>query len=109
MSGFDDALDGFDSRLRDILPIALTKGAEFLRGESAPLVPVESGHLVESGGVRTEGLTAEVYYPGPYARYQHYELQLRHPHGQALYLEQPTIEKADEVVKVIADEIGTVL
>ena len=112
-SDFGEVLDAAAARIEAVLPIALAKAAEHVRGEAAKLTPIETGHLVGSAEVRVhqDGALpwAEIYYPGPYARYQHYELQLRHTHGQALYLEQPMITETQKVVQIIAGEIRDVL
>lgn len=102
----DDPFDDFRDRMIAAWPAAAVKGMEYLRGVSAPLVPVRDGDLVGSADVHMEGATAVLGYSGPYARYQHYELQLRHTHGQALYLEQPVITDGEQVVAVIADAMG---
>lgn len=109
MADFGDILDAAGARIEAALPAALAKAAEHVRGIAAELTPVETGHLVGSAEVKVAGLEAQIYYPGPYARFQHYELGLRHTHGQALYLEQPMITEANKVFDIIADEIGKAL
>lgn len=89
-------------RIHEAGPGAVLLGAEHLKAEAQRRAPVETGRLVGSADAVGAGLLAEVYFPGPYARYQHYELQLRHEHGQALYLEEPTITQADAVISVVA-------
>lgn len=84
----------------------LLDAAEHVRGVAAELTPIESGHLVGSAEVKaTDEANVEVYYPGPYARYQHFGLDFRHEHGQALYLEQPMATEAEKVFQIIADTI----
>lgn len=105
-SDFISALDGLEERLNVAMPIALAKGMEHVRGVSAELAPVETGNLAGSAGVTVAGDEADLLYPGPYARYQHYGLDFRHPiHGQALYLEQPMITEAPKVLKIVADTL----
>ncbi len=105
--GADDfiaALDALDERLMALITQALAKAMEHVRGVSVELAPIESGHLRGSADVTVVGLEARLLYPGPYARYQHYGLDFRHPMGgQALYLEQPMITEAPYVFKIIAD------
>lgn len=90
--------------VRNAAPAAVRRAAEFIRGEAVLLAPVLTGHLKQSAEMRQTGpSTCEVSFPGPYARYQHYELQLRHPRGgQALYLEQPMVEKSGDAVELMA-------
>lgn len=105
---FEEMLDGLDSRILAALTPAIVKGLEHIRGESVKLVPVETGHLAGSAGVTAEGLEGQLKYPGPYARNQHYSLDFRHTHGQALYLEQPMTTESAKVLKILSDEIGKV-
>lgn len=104
---FSDMLDGLDDRVHALEPIALGKAAEHVRGVSVELAPILEGNLRASAGVTVNGDEAEVHYPGPYARYQHYMLDLVHRQGgQALYLEQPMITEAPKVNQIIADTLG---
>jgi hypothetical protein len=105
---FEEALDGLDSRVTAALTPALAKAMEHVRGVAVELTPKETGHLAGSAGVTVEGLEAQLKYPGPYARNQHYSLDFRHTNGQALYLEQPMITEAAKAIQIIADEIGKV-
>ncbi|QDZ15781.1 HK97 gp10 family phage protein [Humibacter ginsenosidimutans] len=102
LSGLDRITEAMDN----LVPAAVVKAAEHVRGVAADLTPVESGHLVGSAEVKaTSHDSARVYYPGPYARYQHFELQLKHAHGQALYLEQPMITEAQACFRIMADTL----
>lgn len=87
------------------IPEAAAKGAEHLRQTAVEKTPIETGNLREEAEVKVHDDGAEVYYPGPYARYQHYELQLRHEDGQALYLEIPTVTEAPKIIEIIAEEL----
>lgn len=118
MADDDDFIAGLNAaneRIVTALPAIMTKAMEHVRTVVAAKTPVETGHLVGSEDVRTgiaEGstqLVTELYIPGPYARYQHYELQLHHTVGQALYLEEPMVTEAQKVFDIIADGIGDVL
>jgi hypothetical protein len=86
-------------------PAALGEAMEHIHQVSAELTPVETGRLVGSGTVHVEGDTASLSYEGPYARYQHYRLDLHHEHGQALYLEQPLATEADKALGILANRI----
>lgn len=90
-------------------PIALARGMEHIRGVAIPLTPELTGQLRGSGGVTIFGDEGHLTFPGPYARYQHYMLNLRHTVGQALYLEQPMITEAQTVLKIVADTLGEAL
>lgn len=105
----DIDLDAISDRIIAHAPVALAKAMEYLRGTVVPKVPVETGHLAGSAGVKVDGLEATITFPGPYARYQHYELQLRHTTGQALYLEQPMVQEADEVLRILAEELWSAI
>jgi hypothetical protein len=83
----------------------IAEAIEHIRGVSAEQTPIETGHLVGSAEVHVEGLQASIRYPGPYARYQHYELQLRHEHGNALYLELPMVTEAGVAFTIITRRI----
>ena len=87
---------------------ALAKAAEHIRAKAVEKTPILTGNLRASAHVVVHGPdTAEVIYPGPYARYQHYMLNLRHPRGgQALYLETTVVEEHDKVLEIIAEELG---
>lgn len=109
MNSFEDELDDVTEKMIALAPIAVGRGAEHVRGVAAPLTPVESGHLVGAAGVTVHGgvgdraiAVGEVYYPGPYARNQHYSLDFQHETGQALYLEQPMLTEAEKVNEIIA-------
>lgn len=103
---FEEILDGIDARVRAVTPVALGKAMEHVWGVSVALVPVETGNLAGSAGVTVEGDEAQLLYPGPYARRQHFELDFRHTKGQALYLEQPMITEAEKVIRIVADTLG---
>lgn len=104
---FIAALEGLDERITALITKALAKAMEHVKTVSVSLAPVESGHLRGSAGVTVVGLEARLLYPGPYARYQHYGLDFKHPlGGQALYLEQPMITEAPYVFQIIADMLG---
>lgn len=84
------------------------KAAEFLRGESVPLAPLDLGPLRESATVK--GINAEpvalVIYDTPYAAAQHEGADFVHPKdGQADYLGQPFRENARVMQRIIAEEV----
>jgi len=109
------------------VPDAVLKGAEYLHSVVTPLVPVETGNLVGSGDVGAgaapgDSVTnpdnvAHLYYPGPYALYQHegvyfrrpahYGAPLTHTHGESFYLERPAAQHAEEILRIVEDALLT--
>jgi hypothetical protein len=68
--------------------------------------PLQDGNLRGGSHVDAKPDGADITFEGPYARYQHYELQLRHPlAGQALYLEQPMVQEAPKALEIAANEL----
>lgn len=94
-----------ERRVAEVAPEAVGAGMEHIRGASAPLVPVETGRLVGSAAVHVDGDQASLTYDGPYARYQHERLDLRHEHGQAKFLEQPIATDARTAIQIVAQRI----
>lgn len=81
---------------------------------ATPLVPVETGNLVGSGGITAVGNEAQLKYPGPYALYQHegvyyrhgiFGPPLKHNHGEAFFLKRPLIQEADTVIHIVGDHL----
>jgi hypothetical protein len=87
------------------VPEACKEGMEYLRTVAVNKTPKETGNLRLEAEVKVNPDGAEVYYPGPYARYQHYELQLKHEEGQALYLEQPLKTEEEKILAIVAQEL----
>jgi hypothetical protein len=88
------------------VPEAAAKGMEYLRAVAVSKTPIETGNLRSEAEVKVHPDGAEVYYPGPYARYQHYELQLHHDHGgQAYYLGLPTLQETPKILEIVAQEL----
>lgn len=103
---FLSVLNRVDEGIDGLMPIALARGMEHVRGVAAELTPKRTGQLIGAAGVTVEGDEAQLYYPGPYARRQHYELDWKHTVGQALFLEQPMRTEAGKVEEIIADTLG---
>lgn len=86
--------------------IAVARAAEHIRQVAVELAPIREGHLRASAGVTVYDHTATIKFPGPYARYQHFELELKHPRGgQALYLEQPMNTETEACTQIMADTL----
>lgn len=103
---FEGYIDAIDADIDALLVPASMKAVEYLHTYVAAQTPVETGHLVGSEDVQPATLGADLLIPGPYARYQHYELQLHHNTGNALYLELPWMSHAQEALDVVAGELG---
>lgn len=105
--GFEALIDSAIDAIRDSAPFASGRAAEHIRGVSTGLAPILTGDLRASAEVKAVSHTMfRVYYPGPYARYQHYGLDFRHPQGgQALYLQQPMFTEAEKCLQIMADTI----
>lgn len=90
------------------------EAAHHVLGVSIPLVPVDEGHLVNSGTVEAKGLEAVIGYgkgaSRQYAVRQHEDHSLRHPNGgQANFLGEPVVSEAGRVAQIIARRISGVL
>lgn len=114
--GWDINIDfqALRDEVRAKLPAALAKGTEYLRAQVTPRVPVETGNLAGSGGVTVVGDTASLYYPGPYALYQHegvyyrhgrFGAPLRHTHGESFFLERTVAEEGQTIIRLIEHEL----
>jgi hypothetical protein len=104
-------LSHIDSAALDrVLPIALARGVEHLRGVAVERAPIETGHLRASASPHVEsGDRASLTFPGPYARYQEFTLDLRHEQGQALYLTSTMISERGTALGIVAQTLKTEL
>lgn len=107
-------LSSLKHRVTEVTDEALTQGAEVIRAVAVSRTPVETGRLAGSAAVTIEDVdgdkAAAITYDGPYARYQHEGLDLRHEHGgQAKFLESAMADEADNALKVIARNIEAAL
>jgi hypothetical protein len=102
---FSIYLDEITQNVVDAIPGAAFKGMEHLREVAVSKTPMDTGNLRGEAATLPAPDGASVYYPGPYARYQHYELQLRHEVGQALYLEQPLVQETEAILEIVASEL----
>lgn len=103
-------LDALTARIRAATPQAAFVAMEYLRGVAVEKTPRESGNLRDGAHVDKTATGATLTYEGPYARYQHYELQLNHHGvGQALYLEQPLVTETPEIIRILGTELGNVI
>lgn len=106
---FSIHVDKITDEMIAAIPAAAFKAMEHLREVAVSKTPLETGDLRTSASVEPIPNGAKVYYPGPYARYQHYVLDLRHEVGQALYLEQPLVQETPKILEIVATDLGRVL
>ena len=98
-------LDDILGRIRAAAPQACLKAMEHLREVAVSRAPLETGNMRSEAETIPAPMGASVYFPGPYSRYQHYELQLRHEEGQALYLLNSVQTETDSVVSIVSEEL----
>ena len=105
--GFEALLDSVATHVDGAVPFAVGRAAEHIRAVSTALAPILTGDLRASAEVKAVSHTEfRVYYPGPYARRQHFGLDFRHPQGgQALFLQQPMLTEAEKCLQIMADTI----
>ena len=101
-------LDGVMAKVRNDLD-AVGDGAQVILKRSDELVPKESGDLASSGRVNKDrgGLnTVAVTYDGPYARYQHENIEFKHPQGgSAKFLELAMLEKGEAAINKAGESL----
>lgn len=111
---FNLNFEDLTARIVEHAPAAIVKALEHIKTVVTPLVPVETGNLVGSGGVTAAGLEGQLFYPGPYALYQHegvyyrhgrFGAPLTHTHGQSFFLSIPMVTEKDAAIRVVADEL----
>jgi hypothetical protein len=90
-------------------PEAIAKGLEHIRGVAVERTPVDTGNLAGSAAVHVDGSEGSITYDGPYARYQHERLDLRHETGQAKFLESSLMEEGGKAFEIIATDIKRAL
>lgn len=101
---FSVHLDEINDKVMTSIPSAAFKAMEHLRGVAVERTPIETGDLRAGAHTTTTKYGATVTYPGPYARYQHYEI-LRHEAGQRLYLESAVLSETPKVIEILAEEL----
>lgn len=102
--GFEAFLDSVAARVEEAIPAAAYKAMTHLHGVAVERTPLESGNLREESYVESTPEGANVVYPGPYARWQHYEI-LRHEVGQRLYLSSAVESETPKVMEILTEEI----
>lgn len=123
---FDLHFDQLKAEMAAKAEEAVLAGMSYMHGQVTPLVPVESGDLVGSGDVGlgyVDGAAigdgehvAHLFYPGPYALYQHegvyfrrpatYGAPLTHTHGESFFLIRPMLTDADTAINIVRERLG---
>ncbi|WP_076260870.1 HK97 gp10 family phage protein [Intrasporangium flavum] len=106
-------LSSLSAEVAAVAPAAVARAGEHIRAVSVARTPVETGRLAGSAAVHLDhqdgDATASITYDGPYARYQHERLDLRHETGQAKFLESALLSEADTALEIIATDIRRAL
>lgn len=105
---FSVHLDRIDEAVEAAIPAAAFKAMEHVRQVAVNRTPLQDGDLRTNASVEPTPEGANVYYPGPYARYQEYEI-LRHEVGQRLYLTSSILSEAPKVIEILTTELGKVI
>jgi hypothetical protein len=92
------------------IPEASVKAMEHLHQVAVNKTPLETGNLRSEAEVKADPMGAEVYYPGPYARYQEYGVshtgkELHHEVGQSFYLISSLMQETPAVLSIVAEEL----
>lgn len=101
-----------EERERFGLMQGLDAGADHLLDAALEITPFETDYLADTGIATTDAsqLKAAVSFDGEYAVWQHEDLDLEHDAGRsAKYLETPFYGEKDEILRIIARELGASL
>lgn len=105
---FSVHLDQITDAVIAAIPEASFKAMEHVRAVAVERTPMETGNLREEASTEATPDGATVTYPGPYARYQHFEI-LRHEVGQRLYLTSAVLTETPKVIEILTQELSKVL
>jgi hypothetical protein len=107
---FSVHLDQITDAVIAAIPEASFKAMEHVREVAVSRTPIESGHLRAAAATvnSIDRKGASVYYPGPYSRYQEYEI-LRHEEGQRLYLTSSILSETEAVIGILTQELSKVI
>jgi len=106
---FSIHLDKVTDAVLAAIPAASFKAMEHLRQVAVSRTPIESGDLRTSAETKLEPGGASVYYPGPYARYQHYEFLHHERGGERLYLTTSILSETPKVLEILTQELSKVI
>ena len=104
--GFDALVDDVTARVEAAIPGASFKAMEHVREVAVSRTPIETGNLRSEASTIPHPNGADVYYPGPYARRQEFDLEYHHETGQRHYLTSSILSEAPKVLEILAQEIG---
>jgi len=105
---FSIHLDKVTDAVLAAIPNASFKAMEHVREVAVNRTPLDTGDLRSSAETKPAPSGASVYFAGPYARYQEYEI-LRHEVGQRLYLTSTIIQEAPKVLEILTTELSKVI
>ncbi|MDP9843253.1 minor capsid protein [Streptosporangium lutulentum] len=98
----------FDQKTKTAAERALRDAAEHVLGVANTRVPIQEGHLQNSGATSVDRseMRASISYDQPYAVAQHENLDWKHAPGrQAKYLETALEEEASAVQALLAQQL----
>jgi hypothetical protein len=105
---FSVHLDQITDEVLAAIPKASFKAMTHLHGVAINRTPLQDGNLRGESYVEANPNGADVVYPGPYARFQEYEI-LRHDVGQRLYLTSSVVSETPKVIEILAAELRKVI
>jgi len=105
---FSVHLDQITDAVIAAIPAASFKAMEHVHGVAVERTPLESGNLRGESYVEATPNGADIVYPGPYSRYQEYEI-LKHEVGQRLYLTSSILSEAPKAIEILTNELRKVL
>jgi hypothetical protein len=105
---FSIHLDEVTDAVLAAIPAASFKAMTHVHGVAINRTPLQDGNLRGESYVESTPSGADIVYPGPYARFQEFEI-LRHDVGQRLYLTSSIIQEAPKAVEIIATELRKVI
>jgi hypothetical protein len=105
---FSIHLDEVTDAVLAAIPAASFKAMTHVHGVAVNRTPLQDGNLRGESYVESTPAGADIVYPGPYARYQHYEI-LRHDVGERLYLEKSVLSETPKALEILAQELRKVI
>jgi hypothetical protein len=105
---FSIHLDEVTDAVLAAIPAASFKAMTHVHGVAVNRTPLQDGNLRGESYVESTPAGADIVYPGPYARYQHYEI-LRHEVGERLYLEKSVLSETPKALEILAQELRKVI
>jgi hypothetical protein len=105
---FSIHLDEVTDAVLAAIPAASFKAMTHVHGVAINRTPLQDGNLRGESYVESTPAGADIVYPGPYARWQHYEI-LRHDVGERLYLEKSVLSETPKALEILAQELRKVI